>query len=443
MKKRIILAIIDGLGDETIPELNGTPLEYISDRLANMNKLAEEGLCGLMYPISPGIPPSSDTAHLTIFGYDLSKEYTGRGYFEALGAGIPIEEGDVAIRFNFATVKKQNNHLVVVDRRAGRTAGEEFSLLAKDLQEAINERGLPVEIHHTLEHRGVMIIKGTTKKLSRMVSDTDPHEVGVPVLSATPLEETPPDELEHAKRTAEIINEVVKLSYRIFDNHEVNIKREERGLLKANIILTRGAGIAIRMTPFSDKWGLRAAYIAAGPLYKGVARAVGMEEITVKGATGTVKTNINAKIEGTIKAFDSGYDFVFLHIKATDNLSHDKKPREKAEFILKIDHALEKLLDLDDIVIAITGDHSTSSLKGRHIGLPLPIVFWSDSGIRKDGARKFNERECIKKGGLGVLFGKDIMPLLLDLANRLMEYGIRTSPKQVLYTGAYGEPLKI
>ncbi len=442
MKKKVILVILDGLGDEYIPELNGTPLEYASNETVTLNKMANEGMCGLVNVIAPGIPPSSDTAHFTIFGYDLSKEYTGRGYFEALGANIPINEGEVALRFNLATVEKSNNLLYIRDRRAGRISGKDAEELVRALQKAISERGIPAEVHHTLEHRGVLVIKGEGK-LSRCVSDVDPHESNVPVLKAMPFEEISGEELEAAKRTARVINEVTKLSYEVLNDHPVNREREEKGLPKANIILSRGAGIAIKLTTFREKWGMNAAYVAGGPLYKGVAKAVGMKEIYVEGATGTVNTNLKGKIDGVLRAIDAGYDFVFLHIKGTDSLSHDKKSREKAEFILKIDKVLDKLLEIDDVVIAVTGDHSTSSRMGRHIGLPVPIAFYSKSVIRRNGISKFNEVQCAEKGALGVIKGSDIMPMLLDLSNRTMEYGLRPSPKKVIYAGAFGEPLQL
>lgn len=440
--KKIILVIIDGLGDEYIPELGGTPLEYISSNLTTLNKMASEGMCGLVNVVKMGVPPSSDTAHFTIFGYDLSKEYTGRGYFEALGANIPIQEGEVALRFNLATVERVNDLLYIRDRRAGRIGGREAEELIKVLQKAIDDHGIPAAVHHTLEHRGVLVIK-SEKKLSRCISDVDPHEINVPVLKSSPFEEISNDELEAAKKTAQIINDITKLSYETLNNHPINKEREEKGLPKANIILSRGAGIAIKLTTFKEKWGMNAAYIAGGPLYKGVAKAVGMKEIYVEGATGTVNTNLKGKIDGALKAIDSGYDFVFLHIKGTDSLSHDKKPKEKANFIQKIDSVISKLLEINDAVIAVTGDHSTSSRAGRHIGLPVPIVVYANEGLRRNKINRFNESQCAEKGALGVIKGSDIMPVLLDLADRTIEYGLRPSPRKVIYAGAFGEPLRL
>ena len=418
---RAVLIIIDGLGDEYIEELGGTPLEYASRNFENINRMADEGMCGIMYPVAPGIPPSSDIGHLSIFGYDIVKEYPGRGYFEALGAGIKPAKGEVAFRVNLATVKEEGSRLIVTDRRAGRISGEDASELYKILDEAFEENGIPARVIHTLEHRGVLLVR--EKDLIGAVTDTDPHEIGKPVLAAEPWKELNEELKKYAEETAKLLNQITLLSYRILKDTDINKRRIERGLPQANIILARGGGLAKDITPFGKKWGFRAAFIAAGALYKGVARALGMDEIEVKGATGTPTTNVENKVMGCIHALDRGYDFVYLHIKGTDNLSHDKKPKEKAEFLLRIDRAFEEFLELEDTVVVITSDHSTSSIRGRHIGLPVPILFWSKS-IRRDNVKRFNEIECAK-GALGTIYGRDVMPIIMDLTNRAEETGTR------------------
>ena len=437
-----VLIILDGLGDERISELGGTPLEYLGEKIGNLNKLAEKGITGLMSTISPGIPPSSDTAHLTIFWYDLKKDYPGRGYFEALGAGLQPKLGEVAFRANFATVKEENGKLIVLDRRAGRISGEDAEILGRDLDSHLKEKGYPVEFVHTLEHRGVLIIKPEEGELSSKITDVDPHELGFPILRSQPFEGLDKEELEKAKRTASMLNEILIEAYKFLNNHPVNKEREEKGLRVANALLVRGAGIAKKLESFKDRWGYKAAFVAAAPLYRGVAKAIGMDPIEVEGATGLPNTNLEGKFEGVIRAFKQGYDFVFVHIKATDNLSHSKKPREKARFIKKINDALEVLNEImDETTIAITGDHSTSSIRGKHIGLPIPILFYSPYG-RPDENKYFNEKAC-EKGSLGIIYGKDVMPILLDLSDRANELGIRTSPKPVFYIGSTGEPLTL
>lgn len=427
--KKVILIIIDGLGDETAEQLGGTPLEYIAPKAETFNMFAENGLCGLLYPIAPGVAPASDTGHLSIFGYDIRKEYPGRGYFEALGANIKPKPNQIAFRTNLASVIPKNKELIVIDRRAGRISGEEAEELYRALDEKLSENGFPAKIIHTLEHRGVLVIEGD--EYLGAVTDTDPHEVGVPICASEPWERLSPSEREMAERTANILNEITKLAYDVLNKHPINKMREERGLPKANVILIRGGGISKTIMSFREKWGFKAAFVAAGALYKGVARALGMDEIHVEGATGTPKTNLNGKVEGALRALDKGYDFVFLHIKAADNLSHDKKPLEKADFLLRINHALKPILGLEDTVVVITGDHTTSSIRGRHMGLPVPMVIWSKEEMRRDRVKKFCESACAE-GGLGVLRGHDLMQLILDLSDRSVEYGTYPSKSKLV-----------
>ncbi len=440
---RTVLIILDGLGDEHVRELNGTPLEFVSSELKNMNYLAEKGSTGLMHPVSPGIPPSSDTSHLTIFGYDIKKEYAGRGFFEALGSGLELAEGELAFRANFGTVVEKGDELIVVDRRAGRIAGEDADNLALDLQRHFEDKGLPVKFIHTVEHRGVLVLQPDETEFSHKITDVDPHEVNYPVLASQPYHGLTGEELEKARKTASLLNKVIIESYKFLKKHDINTMRKKRGKPPANIILARGAGLITKYESFRDRWGYRAAFVAAGPLYKGVALALGMKPIEVEGATGTDKTNLEGKFKGVLTALNNGFDFVFLHIKATDNLSHSKKPKEKAEFIRKIDENLSILFDvLEDTVIAITGDHSTSSVRGKHTGLPVPFLVYSPNG-RSDKNKMFGEKYCTENGGLGHIRGGDIMPILLDLSDRANELGIRTSPKPVFYVGATGKPLHL
>lgn len=426
---RVVLVIIDGAGDEYSPILNGTPLQYASKKFRFLNKITEEGISGILHPVSPGVPPSSDIGHLSIFGYDIEKEYPGRGFFEAMGAGIKPRKGEVAFRVNLATVKNKGDSLIVVDRRAGRISGSDASELYKFLDMEFRERGIPARVIHTLEHRGVLLIKG--EDLIGAITDTDPHELNSPVLAAEPWKEIDDTLRKQAEKTAEILNEITRISFEVLDKHQINEKRTKKGLPPANIILARGGGIAKTIIPFEEKWGLKPAFIAAGALYKGIARALGMHEITVEGATGTPNTNLEGKVSGCIKALDMGYDFVYLHIKAADNLSHDKKPREKVEFLIRIDRALEPLYELEDVLIVVTSDHSTSSIRGRHIGLPTPIVFWSRT-IRRDNVKRFDEVSCAC-GGLGTIYGKNVMPIVMDIIDKSIEIGTRP----------FGKPLKL
>jgi len=389
--KKVVLIIIDGLGDEPIPQLgNKTPLE--AARIPNFDFLAKNGVCGLVLPWhEKGKLPTSEDTHLAIFGYDPKKSNPGRGVLEVLGIGEKIKKGDVCFRGNFATV---NENLVVVDRRAGRIED------TKDLIESLNKikiKGVKVIVKKAFGHRIGIIFRG--KNLSAKVSSNDPKKVGVEVLK-----------IKGEKRMVKIVNEFLEKARAILENHPKNKKRVKEGKLPANYILLRGAGKFRKIESFKEKYGLKAGFIAGGALYKGIGRYLGMEEIKVKGADGTIKTNLRGKFLAVKKAIKN-YDFIFLHIKACDNLAEDGKFLEKKEFIEKIDQNLQPILNLKDVLIVVTGDHSTCSLKKSHCNLPNPILIY---GAEKDGCENFSEREC-KKGKLGILKQIDLMKKIFTL----------------------------
>jgi 2,3-bisphosphoglycerate-independent phosphoglycerate mutase len=391
MSKKIILIVIDGLSDEPIPQLkNKTPLEAANT--PNLDFLAKNGICGLVLPWRQrGKLPTSEETHLAIFGYDPKKSNPGRGVLEVLGIGEKIKKGDVCFRGNFATV---DENLTIIDRRAERI--EDTEGLIKSLNR-IKIKGVKVIVRKAFGHRIGIIFRG--KNLSADVSSNDPKEVGVKVLK-----------IKGQKKMVKIVNEFLEKSRTILENHPKNKKRKKEGKLPANYILLRGAGKFKKVKSFKEKYGLKAAFIAGGTLYKGIGRYLGMEEIKVKGADGTIKTNLKGKFLAAKKAIKN-YDFIFLHIKACDNLAEDGKFLEKKEFIEKIDQNLKPILNLKDVLIVVTGDHSTCSLKKSHCNLPNPILIY---GVMKDGCKKFSEREC-KKGKLGILKQIDLMKKILIL----------------------------
>ncbi|MGC8850482.1 MAG: 2,3-bisphosphoglycerate-independent phosphoglycerate mutase, partial [Candidatus Bathyarchaeia archaeon] len=228
-----ILFICDGMGDRPNPVKGGrSPLEEAYT--PNMDRLASGGLVGLIDIVSPGVRPGSDVAHLSLFGYDPYKYYTGRGGFEAAGAGLHLKPGDVALRCNYATV---DGDLVIRDRRAGRIreGGRELAGALNSIK--LDAEGVKIEYYHTVEHRGVLVMRSDGRRLSTRISDTDPHQTGVKVLEAKPLEDS-----EEARFTAELLNEFTLKSYKILKDHPVNAERVRRGLPPANIVLSRGAG---------------------------------------------------------------------------------------------------------------------------------------------------------------------------------------------------------
>ncbi|MEM3517080.1 MAG: 2,3-bisphosphoglycerate-independent phosphoglycerate mutase [Candidatus Bathyarchaeia archaeon] len=413
MSRKAILIICDGMGDRPVKEYGyKTPLE-VADT-PNLNKLTEKGLFGLMDPVSPGVRPGSDVAHLAILGYDPYECYTGRGSLEAAGAGIQLKPGDIAFRANFATATED---LTIVDRRAGR-----IKTGIKELAEALNQikiesvNGVSIEFYPTIEHRGVLVFRG--EKLSKNVSDTDPHAVGVKPLKSQPL-----DNSVEAERTAKALNEFTEKSFQILKNHQINLNRIKTGEKPANIILVRGAGSYFKLKTLQERYGIKAAAIAAVALVKGVCRITGMDIIDVKGATGGLNTNFNGKADEAAKAINN-YDFVLLHVKATDVASHDGNFRAKVEAIENIDKMIGRLinqLNLDETYIVVTADHCTPINFKDHSGDPTPILIYGPETF-SSGIKKFCEKTT-PQGNLCRIKGIDIMPILTNYMGVSEKFG--------------------
>jgi 2,3-bisphosphoglycerate-independent phosphoglycerate mutase len=357
-----------------------------------------------MDPIGPGIRPGSDTAHLSIFGYDPFQVYTGRGAFEVLGIGMDVRGGDICFRANFATVEERHGKLVVVDRRAGRL---EEGKLFEEAVNAVSLRDFGVELFFraSTEHRGALVLRG--ENLSAAVSDTDPHEVGVPVAEARPLEET-----EAARRLAQILNAFTWRAYEALREHPLNKKRVAEGKLPGNAILLRGAAVMPHLVPLTETYGIRAACIAGGALYKGVARLAGMGVLSVPGATGDLKTDLRAKARAVLEALRS-VDLVFVHIKGTDNAGHDGDAEAKRAFIERVDREffgtlVERLPK--GLHLCVSGDHTTPPAVREHTADPVPALFWGPA-VRPDRVRVFTERAA-GEGGLGRFSGR-LLPQLL------------------------------
>lgn len=414
--RKVLLLILDGLGDRPCPSLKWlTPLQ--AAEIPNMDSMAAKGILGMQYPIAPGVPPGSDTGHLSLFGYDLEREYPGRGIFEALAEGLYFE--GITFRANFATVREEGGRLIVVDRRAGRIDGKDAELLASELKEVDLLNGEVIaRFFHTLEHRGFLVLEG--EGLSSAITDVDPHEDGYYVLEPKPIK-------EDALRTAEAVKEFLRLSYNILKDHEVNRKRVSEGKRPANFILLRGASSPVKLEPFSLKWGFNPAAVAAGPMYKGLARALGFEVFHPEGATGLPDSDFSAKIRRALDLL-SDFDFVYVHVKGTDVASHSKDPELKVRVLENVDIALEPLTDPpEDLLVVITGDHSTPSTLGKHSGDPVPVLFYG-KGLPRDDSSNFHELDA-QAGGLGLFEGRSLMHLILNYSDRALEYGLKPLPQ--------------
>lgn len=385
---------------------NKTPLEAAFT--PNLDRLAKNGKTGLMYVLGKGVRPNSDEAHLVLFGYDLGKDYPGRGPIEAAGVGIKLQEGDIAIRANLATVDKD---LHVIDRRAGRI--EDSHGFVKDL-DGMEIEGVKFILKPGTGHRGVLVMRG--KGLSDKISNSDVHYVtednilknweGLPVNVIKPL-----DNSAEANFTATVLEKFLKKTHEILEKNSLNIEKGQKGEPKANYLLTRGPGYFKQLQSFKEKWGKSACCIAGAGLYKGLGVLAGMDLINVDGATGLPNTNVLAKITAAKEQINH-YDFVFTHIKPADIFGENGDFKGKRDFIEKIDQALDSLEECG-ATVCLTADHSTPCRLKDHSTDPVPVLI-NGPGTVGDETHKFSESEC-KKGSLGEFEGKDLLRILFSL----------------------------
>ncbi len=389
---RIVLLVMDGVGDLPDPAHGGrTPLE--AARTPHLDALAPRAALGRLLPVAPGITPGSGPGHLALFGYDPVTTRVGRGVMEALGAGMELRDGDVAARANFCTVDGGG---IVSDRRAGRIATEVCARLVAILaREAARVEDVEVLLKAGKGHRFVAVLRGPG--LSGEVSDADPHHEGAPIPPARALTAD-----AAAGKTARVVNAFVKRA--------AEVLRAER---PANAALMRGLSVRPSLPGYQERFKLRAAAIAAYPMYRGVAQLAGMEPFPVGERV--------ADAFAAAAARWSDFDFFFIHIKGTDMAGEDGDFAAKVAVIEEVDRALPDLLALKPDVLCVTGDHSTPVAIRGHSWHPVPALVharWCGA----DDAPRFHEKSC-RTGSLGVLPSRDLMAVLLANAGRLDKYG--------------------
>ena len=408
MKRKILLLVCDGLGDRPSPELGGrTPLQAAAK--PNIDALARKAMHGLIYTLSPGVVPGSDTSHLSLLGYEPQGFYTGRGPFEALGAGMKLNRGDIAFRCNFATV---DAHGIVIDRRAGRIREPETAELAS-LVSDMRIDGAHVRFRESTEHRCVLVIGG--KGLGAEVSDTDPGATGMSLQLSKGKDAA-------SAKTARILNKFTEIAHASFTESTVNRERAARGLPPANAVAARSGGIYPSIEPFCEKHGLTFGAVAAEGLIKGLCAALGGEVVTPPGATAGMDTDLRAKGRAALAMLNEK-DFVLVHVKPTDIAGHDGNARGKVDILQKVDAMVGEIMNSagDNTVFAITGDHSTPVSAKEHTCDPVPVMIYA-AGLRSDGISSFDEISS-STGSLTWLRGIELMPLLKGYAGRTEKYG--------------------
>lgn len=384
---KIVLLIIDGVGGLPHPETGKTELE--SATKPNLNRIARDSLCGLIDLISPGITPGSAPGHLAIFGYDPLQYNIGRGVMEALGIDFKLKPDDIAARGNFCTV---DNKGIITHRRAGRISTEKNTKLCRLLND-IAVDGADISVLPVKEHRFVLILRG--EALSPELTDSDPQQLG---LAPKKIEALSP----RAQKTARIVNEFVSQAESIL-----------HGEPSANMVLLRGFSRRPEIPSLSEIYKLKPAAIATYPMYRGLARLVGMQVLP---AGESITEQLNS-----LRRYYADYDFFFIHFKNTDTKGEDGDFRAKVQAIEELDKALPSLLSLDPDVLIITGDHSTPATLSMHSWHPVPFMLKS-KWCRPDNVTEFSERACLA-GGMGRFPATEIMPLAMANALKLNKFG--------------------
>lgn len=384
---KIVLLVMDGVGD--VPNVEGkTPLQVA--RKPNLDKLAKESDLGQTIPVMHGVTPGSGPGHLAMFGYDPIKYQIGRGILEALGSDVPVGEKDVVARANFATIQGG----IVVDRRAGRPSTEESSKVVEKLAKSIQRiEDVEISFYPGKEHR--FVVKLTGEGLDDKLSDADPQKEGKAFVHTQPLS-------PEAEKTARIVNELLDEIRKVLSSEP-----------KMNCALMRGFSKYPNLPQFPQLYKLRAAAVATYPMYRGIAKLVGMQVVQTGN---TVKEEFE-----TVKSAWKDFDFFYVHVKKTDSYGEDGDFDSKVHVIEEVDEALPILLQLQPDVLIVTGDHSTPVSLKAHSWHPVPLMICSKY-TRKGLSNSFDEFECAR-GSLGTIYAVDVMGLILAHALRLEKFG--------------------
>jgi 2,3-bisphosphoglycerate-independent phosphoglycerate mutase len=450
---KALLVILDGLADRPHKQLDGkTPLQAAST--PNMDKLASLGITGTMYPISPGIAPSSDIAHFVLFGYPI-EEFPGRGYLEALGEGFEPKEDEVVLRTSFVKVAEEPDHFQIIQRVTEHE--EDLCLSLAERIEAQEFNGVKVKFIYTGQRQGLLFLDGD---VSPDVTDADPFSSNLSVIMVQPLAETL--EPEKAQKTASVLNKFLLQVHERLSGEPLNF------------LVTKWAGRKKILDPFWDRYAMKGASIASDILYKGLAKALALDfclhqdtepqpiiptsppptvipgsvpqpviaspapSLLLRAGSGgawqshSCQKDLRERLEKARQLLKQDYDFIHVHTKVPDKAAHTKNLKLKKEKIEALDGAFSLFLEdpwwQQNTLIVITTDHATPSQGDLiHSGEAVPLAMIGQT-VGADEVNKFDEVSC-RQGLLGQIYGQDLMPLILNYTDRIKYLGTRPFPK--------------
>ncbi|MBU0615944.1 MAG: cofactor-independent phosphoglycerate mutase [Nanoarchaeota archaeon] len=394
---KYIIFLGDGMADYKIKKLGDkTPLMVANT--PNMDSLAKKGRCGLFKTLPQGLPKGSAVANLSVLGYDPKQCFEGRGVLEAANQGIELDKNDVAMRCNLVCIEKG----ILKNHSAGHITNEEAEVLIKELDKKLGTDR--IKFYPGVSYRHILVLKGYSKD----IDCTPPHDV-----PGTPIKDIM---VKGEEKTAQLLNNLILDSNKILKNHPINLKRAEQGKDKANYIWPWSAGKKPKMQEFKEKYGLKGAVISAVDLINGIGRYAGFDIITVKGATGLYDTNYEGKAAAVIENLKD-HDFVFCHVEASDEASHEGDVDLKIKTIEYFDqrligNVLKRLDEIDDkVTIAVLPDHYNPCSVRTHTDEPVPFLIYKPDE-EPDEVDHYDEETC-KKGSLGLIEGENFIKLFL------------------------------
>ncbi len=404
---KYIVIVGDGMADYPMEQFDQkTALQYA--RTPNFDQIARDGTLGLVQTIPGDLPPGSDTANLSVMGYDPLQFYTGRSPFEAASLGVDLNPEDVSFRCNLVTLSSEEPYeqKTMVDYCAGEISNEEAEELIKAVGAELGSEQL--DFHRGFRYRHLLVWHGAPDDWDL----TPPHDIsGQKVTDFMP---------EGSK--SNIIKEMMERSYAILANHPVNIERVDKGLNPANSIWIWGAGRKPKLEPYPEKYNLKGSVISAVDLVKGLGLFAGLKPIAVEGATGYLDTNYSGKVRAALDALQQGDDFIYLHIEAPDECSHRFEYENKIKAIELIDREVvavirEKLSQADfGYSLLLVTDHATPLSLGTHTSEPVPFAFCRSDELKNNYSYAFDEI-CASKTGLFIGEGYRLMDLFLKSSN--------------------------
>ncbi|MDK2807971.1 MAG: 2,3-bisphosphoglycerate-independent phosphoglycerate mutase [Clostridiales bacterium] len=383
---KYVVVLGDGMADEPIAALGGnTPLSYANT--PTMDALAKQSEIGLAHTIPEGMSPGSDTANLAVLGYNPKKYYTGRSPLEALSIGVPMKETDIALRCNIVTLSEDDlpyEEKTILDHSASEISTEEAAVLLEVVKQEMQSEIYQFYLGTSYRHL-------TIWENGEVISLTPPHDILTQRIGAY----LPKDEM---------LCSMMKKSYGILNDHPINLERAKRGLNKANSIWFWGAGTKPSLDSFEEKTGKLGAMISAVDLLKGIAVGAGMKNITVPGADGTLHTNYEGKALAAVKALsEDGFDFVYLHVEAPDEMGHQGSVERKIQAIEALDNRVIRIVKekMEETGLSyrmlVLPDHPTPVALRTHTSNPVPYLLY-DSTMQIERNWNYNEKEAAESG---------------------------------------------